>query len=419
MPEEADDTFTEPELAAVMVMLLEDQQAADLLAQLEPGELRLLGEKMCALGEIGPVAIAHSIAGFVERTERLGLPAHDRVGQVRELMTRAVGEVKADSLMQRIAPEAAQDTSALELARWLTPQVLIPLIKAEHPQAIAVLLVQIDADVAAAVLHGLPEEIQTQVVHRIATLGKVSGEALAMLEDVLTRRIVAVHSRAALTMGGPREAAEIINAAAKAVEKRVMPEITKMDKQLAKDIENEMFKFEHLFVLEGQAIAAEMIGASMGLSIAIAADPLSGAHSPALGQYFTVVLTVIFLALGAHLQWFALLVDSYRAFPPGGGWFTPDRMGIMAAFGTQMFVSALVLALPVVLLLLLVQVMFGVLARSAPSLNIFALGLPLGMLAGLAGLVASAPLVADAMGDVVALALGQAQAMLAPLPAKG
>jgi flagellar biosynthetic protein FliR len=94
-------------------------------------------------------------------------------------------------------------------------------------------------------------------------------------------------------------------------------------------------------------------------------------------------------------------------------------MGIMAAFGAQMFVSALVLALPVVLLLLLVQVMFGVLARSAPSLNIFALGLPLGMLAGLAGLVASAPLVADAMGDVVALALGQAQAMLAPLPAKG
>lgn len=173
------------------------------------------------------------------------------------------------------------------------------------------------------------------------------------------------------------------------------------------------------FAFAAPVIAAEMIGASMGLSIATAADPLSGAHSPALGQYFTVVLTVIFLALGAHLQWFALLVDSYRAFPPGGGWFTPDRMGIMAAFGAQMFVSALVLALPVVLLLLLVQVMFGVLARSAPSLNIFALGLPLGMLAGLAGLVASAPLVADAMGDVVALALGQAQAMLAPLPAKG
>jgi flagellar motor switch protein FliG len=248
--------LTDPELAAVMVMLLEDQQAADLLAQLDPRELRTLGEKMCALGEIGPIAIAQSIAGFVERTERLGLTAHDRVGQVRELMTRAVGEVKADNLMHRIAPEAAQDTSALELARWLNPEVLISLVRNEHPQAIAVLLVQIDSDVAAAVLHGLPEAIQTQVVHRVATLGKVSGEALAMLEEVLTRRIVAVHSRAALTMGGPREAAEIINAAAKVVEKRVMPEITKMDKLLAKEIENEMFKFEHLYVLDAQSMGA-------------------------------------------------------------------------------------------------------------------------------------------------------------------
>lgn len=166
------------------------------------------------------------------------------------------------------------------------------------------------------------------------------------------------------------------------------------------------------FAFAAPMIAAEMIGASMGMSIATAADPVSGAHSPALGQYFSVLLTVIFLGLGAHLQWFALLVESYRAFPPGGGWFTPDRMGLIAGFGTQMFVSALAIALPVVLLLLLVQLTFGVLARSAPSLNIFALGLPLGVLAGIGALVASAPLVADALTDLVALGLGQAQAVL-------
>ncbi|WP_179506269.1 MULTISPECIES: flagellar biosynthetic protein FliR [unclassified Sphingomonas] len=166
------------------------------------------------------------------------------------------------------------------------------------------------------------------------------------------------------------------------------------------------------FAFAAPVIAAELIGASMGMSIATAADPVSGAHSPALGQYFSVLLTVIFLGLGAHLQWFALLVESYRAFPPGGGWFTPDRMGLIAGFGTQMFVSALAIALPLVLLLLLVQLTFGVLARSAPSLNIFALGLPLGVLAGIGALVASAPLVADALTDLVALGLGQAQALL-------
>jgi flagellar motor switch protein FliG len=245
----------EADRAAVMVMLLEDNQAAKLLSHLEPHELRLLGEKMCALGEIQPEVIAHAIANFVERTERLGLIAHDRIGHVRSLMTKAVGEVKADNLMQRIQPDAPR-ASPLELARWLTPQALVPLIKGEHPQAIAVLLVQLDPEVAAEVLHALPVEVQPQVVHRIATLGPVSPEALMMLEELLNRRIGECHGQGALSIGGPREAAEIINNAGKAMEKRVMPEITKLDKVLAKEIENEMFKFEHLFVLNPQAMGA-------------------------------------------------------------------------------------------------------------------------------------------------------------------
>src|SRR5690606_20357223 len=119
---------------------LDDTQAANILARLEPHELRLLGEKMCALGEIQPEVIAHAIANFVERTERMGMVVHDRIGHVRSLMTRAVGEIKADNLMQRIQPEPPRAAS-LELARWLTPQALVPLVKGEHPQAIAVLLV--------------------------------------------------------------------------------------------------------------------------------------------------------------------------------------------------------------------------------------------------------------------------------------
>jgi flagellar motor switch protein FliG len=241
--------------AAVMVMLLEDEQAAQILSQLQPHELRLLGEKMCAMDEIGPEAISYSIAGFVEKTEKLGLVSHDRVGQVRSLMTRAVGEVKADNLMQRIVPDQPQ-TSSLDMARWLTPQALIPLIRGEPPQAIAVLLVQLDPDVAAEVLHALPAEIQPEVVHRIATLGPVSADAIAMLEELMARRIGESQGQAALTLGGPREAAEIMNNSGKAMEKRVMPEIAKIDKALAREIEGEMFKFEHLFGLDGQAMGA-------------------------------------------------------------------------------------------------------------------------------------------------------------------
>lgn len=246
-------TIGDAERAAIMVMLLDDEQAAKILSGLGPEELRVLGEKMCAMGEIGPAAISHSVAAFVDYAERLGLSDHDRVGHVHALMTRAVGEVKADSLMQRIMPDRPR-ASPLELARWLTPQVLAPMVRGEHPQVIAVLLVQLDPKVAAEVLHVLPADIQTQVIHRVASLGPVSAEALEMLEDLLARRIEEHHGRAVFEMGGPREAAEIINNAAKAIEKRVMPELARMDKALARKVENEMFKFEHLFALEPQAM---------------------------------------------------------------------------------------------------------------------------------------------------------------------
>lgn len=241
--------------AAVMMMLLAEDQTAEILAALDPQELRLLGEKMVALGEIGPDVIAEAIAGFVAKTERMGLVAHDRVGQVHAMMSRAVGEVKAENVMRRIAPAAAQ-TSPLELARWLTPDALAPLVKGEHPQAIAVLLIQLDPEVAAAVLHALPAAVQPEIVHRIATLGPVAPHAIEMLEELLSRRITESHGQRPLQMGGAREAAEIINGVGKVVEKHVMGALTKRDKVLARQIEEEMFKFEHLFVLDPQSMGA-------------------------------------------------------------------------------------------------------------------------------------------------------------------
>lgn len=142
-------------------------------------------------------------------------------------------------------------------------------------------------------------------------------------------------------------------------------------------------------------IAAELIGGTMGMGIATAIDPNTGANSPALGQFFTVVLTLVFLALGAHLQWLALLVRSYETFPPGAPWFEPARMGEIAGYGTQMLATAVAIALPVTLVLLLVQVLTGVLSRSAPALNLFALGLPAGVLAGLAALIIAMPVVTE------------------------
>lgn len=159
-------------------------------------------------------------------------------------------------------------------------------------------------------------------------------------------------------------------------------------------------------------IAAELISGAMGMSMAVTADPTYGTQTTAFGQYFTIVLTLIFLAIGAHLQWIALVMESYRAFPPGDTWLGPARFEMIGEFVGLMFQTGLRIALPVTLILLLVQIFTGVLSRSAPSLNLFAIGLPAGVLAGIAALIISAPLIYDQFIDLANTSVLQAERVM-------
>lgn len=271
--------------AAVMMMLLDEQQATRILGELEPEELRIIGDRMCGLGEIDPVTISRTVNEFLGRADQDGMPAGDRARQVHSLMHGAVGELKAENLMRSILPPEARRPSSIELAKWLDPEVLATLVEGEHPQAIAVLLVQLDPQVAARVLHSLPAQAQSDVVHRVATLGSVSADALTMLEELLEQRIAAVHGTLPLQLGGPNEAAEIINKAGKAIEKQVMGHITKVDRLLARRIESEMFRFEHLYVLDGQAMGSllrEVDGATL-------VDALKGIPEPERECFFAAM----------------------------------------------------------------------------------------------------------------------------------
>jgi len=238
----------EAERAAVILMLMDDNEATSLLGQLDPAELQLLGEKMIALGDVGPERIATAIEGFVRHAVSGSLSGHDRPAQLRSRMTRALGEVKADSIMQRIAP--AERPRSLELARWLAPPVLLGLLEGEHPQAIAVLLLLLEAEPAAELLSLMPPAHHPELVERIARMRKVSHHAMAMLDEILSGKIARRFGQDALTLGGAREAAELINMASGNIGKVVIPAISARDADLARAIEAEMFTFEMLFALD-------------------------------------------------------------------------------------------------------------------------------------------------------------------------
>jgi len=161
-------------------------------------------------------------------------------------------------------------------------------------------------------------------------------------------------------------------------------------------------------------IAAELVGGTMGMSIATAADPNSGTHSPALGQYFTITLTLIFLATGGHLHFLRLVVDSYAVLPPGAAWLGAERIALVPQFGGHMLLAAVAIALPVTLVLIVVQLVAAVLSRSAPSLNLFSLGLPAGIIAGIAALIASASLLQEQLVTLSDEALSASAGIIAP-----
>ena len=163
-------------------------------------------------------------------------------------------------------------------------------------------------------------------------------------------------------------------------------------------------------------LAGETIGNTMGLGFAAMVDPASGSSSTALGQFLSILATFLFLSIGGHLTLATIVVDSYRALPVGGAWIGPEAARSIAMFGSDLFAAGLAIALPVGFALVLVQVVMGMLARSAPSMNLFAVGLPATLLAGLILLAIAAPTMGEGITAAIQRGLDQAAAIGAGKP---
>ena len=131
------------------------------------------------------------------------------------------------------------------------------------------------------------------------------------------------------------------------------------------------------------SIAGEAIGNAMGLGFAATIDPLSGTGTPAIGQVLTILATLLFLSMDGHLAFISVILESYRALPIGGGLLSAGAVQSVINLGGAMFAASILLALPVVTGVILIQLVMALLARSAPALNLFAVGLPAALLGGL------------------------------------
>ncbi len=132
------------------------------------------------------------------------------------------------------------------------------------------------------------------------------------------------------------------------------------------------------FIIAGQAVAMQT-----GLGFASMVDPVSGTNAPVVGQFFSVLTTLVFFALDGHLVFLRLLLLSFTTLPVGPEIFTPQQLSYVFYFGATMFQCALAMAISAICTMLVVNFTFGVMTRAAPQLNVFSMGFSVSMVTGL------------------------------------
>ena len=236
------------ERAAVLMMLVGEEEAAAILQKLEPDEVRELGRAMFAVADVSEDDVTAVLDDFVGRARARTTIGFDPKPRIEAVMTRALGPGKAEGVLSRITPPGA--AGGLELLDWLDAGDIARMIEREHPQIAAVLIAHLDPAVASEVLELLPDAAQPDILHRLARLGPVTPEAVETLKAMLAAQTGSRSGGKPMTLGGTREAAKILSGARKATEQRVMPKLFKIDKETARAIEEALFVFDNLLEMD-------------------------------------------------------------------------------------------------------------------------------------------------------------------------
>ncbi|MDG6773331.1 flagellar biosynthetic protein FliR [Thiomicrorhabdus sp. ZW0627] len=156
-----------------------------------------------------------------------------------------------------------------------------------------------------------------------------------------------------------------------------------------------------LIVFQAFVMAGHIIAMGMGLAFAQMVDPGTGVTSTVVSQYFTIIVTLLFLAMNGHLVMIQAVVDSFDYLPIGTHFLNQESLRTIVEFGSYMFSAGVLVALPAITALLLINVAFGVVTRAAPALNIFAVGFPVTLLVGLVMLSLTTPLILPHLQELV------------------
>ena len=242
------------ERAAILLMTVGEEGAAEVLKYLSPKEVQKVGETMAKMRTVSRERIDEAVRRFHETREGNFSLVRDTDEFVSQVLRKALGEEKARLLIERILQ--GNDVSGIESMKWMDAGAVAELLKAEHPQIVASILVHLERDHASEVLKQLPERMRNDILVRIATLDGIQPQALQELNAALSRVLAGADKVKKTSLGGAKAAAEILNFMGNAIETVVVESIREQDADLAQKVLDQMFTFENLNDLDDKGIQA-------------------------------------------------------------------------------------------------------------------------------------------------------------------
>jgi flagellar motor switch protein FliG len=261
--------------SAILLMSLGEEGAGNVLKHLPHAAVEAMGEAMAQLSQVRRDEVRDVLEEFRMETEQYSAVHLNSGAYLRAVLEKALGDDRAADLMETIQ-QSNQSAGGMERLNQLEASEAVELIRDEHPQIIATLLVHMDRAKAARVLELLPERVRHDAVLRVATFGGVQPAAFKELTEVLNDMLSGEGTKRS-RLGGVRVAAEIVNMMATAQEENVMRHVMEQDEALAQKMIDEMFLFENLLGLDDrglQLLLKEVDDNTLALALKGASQPL-------------------------------------------------------------------------------------------------------------------------------------------------
>jgi flagellar motor switch protein FliG len=238
--------------AAIMLMSMGEEEASEVFKHLLPKEVQRLGETIAKLKAIPRERYESVVENFLKLAEAEHMLVADSDEYVRSVLRKALGEEKASLLLERIL--AGNDVTGIESLKWMEAQAVAELLRNEHPQIVAAILVHLEYDQTSQILKLLPDRMRNEVLMRVATLDGIQPAALKDLNEVLSNMLSGSDRARKSQLGGVKSAAEILNMMGSSVETNVLDFIRESDGELAQKIMDNMFTFDDMIKLDDKAI---------------------------------------------------------------------------------------------------------------------------------------------------------------------